>query len=44
VVIACLECNMRRRTMYYERYVATKQLKVNKLDANVDPNPDPETI
>lgn len=32
VVIACLECNMRRRTMYYERYVATKQLKVNKLD------------
>jgi len=31
VVIACLECNMRRRTMYYERYVATKQLKVNKL-------------
>lgn len=32
VVIACLECNMRRRTMYYERYLATKQLKVNKLD------------
>ena len=32
VVIACLECNMRRRTMYYERYIATKQLKVNKLD------------
>ena len=32
VVIACLECNMRRRTMYYERYVATKQLKVIKLD------------
>jgi len=31
VVIACLECNMRRRTMYYERYIATKQLKVNKL-------------
>ena len=31
VVIACLECNMRRRTMYYERYLATKQLKVNKL-------------
>ena len=34
VVIACLECNMRRRTMYYERYIATKQLKVNKLDAS----------
>ena len=32
VVIACLECNMRRRTMYYERYIATKQLRVNKLD------------
>ena len=31
VVIACLECNMRRRTMYYERYIATKQLKVIKL-------------
>ena len=31
VVIACLECNMRRRTMYYERYLATKQLKVNKI-------------
>lgn len=32
VVIACLECNMRRRTMYYERYIATKQLRVNKLE------------
>ena len=32
VVIACLECNMRRRTMYYERYLATKQLRVNKLE------------
>ena len=32
VVIACLECNMRRRTMYYERYIATKQLHVNKLE------------
>jgi len=36
VVIACLECNMRRRTMYYERYVATKQLKVNKLESCED--------
>jgi hypothetical protein len=34
VVIACLECNMRRRTMYYERYIATKQLKVNKIGAS----------
>jgi hypothetical protein len=34
VVIACLECNMRRRTMYYERYLATKQLRVNKLDSD----------
>jgi hypothetical protein len=32
VVIACLECNMRRRTMYHERYLATKQLRVNKLE------------
>ena len=36
VVIACLECNMRRRTMYYERYLATKQLIVNKLDSTED--------
>ena len=34
VVLACLECNMRRRTMYYERYVATKQLRVNKIEAD----------
>ena len=32
VVLACLECNMRRRTMYYERYVATKQLRVIKME------------
>lgn len=37
VVIACLECNMRRRTMYYERYLVTKQLKVNKLGKDKDP-------
>ena len=36
LVIACLECNMRRRTMYHERYIATKQLKVNKLDGEED--------
>lgn len=26
VEIACLTCNLRRRTMYYERYLTTKQL------------------
>jgi hypothetical protein len=31
VVIACLACNIRRRTMHQERYVITKQLKVRKL-------------
>lgn len=31
IVIACLDCNMRRRTMYQERYIATKQLRINKL-------------
>ena len=35
VVIACLECNMRRRTMYHERYLATKQLRVNKLESGL---------
>ena len=28
VEIACLSCNLRRRTMYYERYLATKQMRV----------------
>jgi len=28
VEIACLACNLRRRTMYHERYVATKQMRV----------------
>jgi len=32
VVIACLSCNLRRRTMHYERYVATKQLRFLKID------------
>jgi hypothetical protein len=31
VEIACLHCNLRRRTMYHERYVFTKQLNVVKL-------------
>jgi hypothetical protein len=30
VVIACLNCNLRRRTMYHERYVFTKQLNIIK--------------
>lgn len=32
VTIACLSCNLRRRTMYHERYVFTKQLQVVKMD------------
>lgn len=39
VVLACLECNMRRRTMYYERYVATKQLRVNKMEPGEEDDP-----
>ena len=39
VVLACLECNMRRRTMYYERYVATKQLRVNKMEPDSEEDP-----
>ena len=31
VEIACLNCNLRRRTMYHERYLFTKQLSVVKL-------------
>ena len=32
VQIACLTCNLRRRTLYHERYILTKQMvKVNKL-------------
>jgi hypothetical protein len=30
IVIACLDCNLHRRTMYYERYVFTKQLNIVK--------------
>ena len=32
VTIACLACNLRRRTMHYERYLFTKQLTISKLD------------
>ena len=30
VEIACLQCNLRRRTMYHERYVFTKQMIIHK--------------
>jgi hypothetical protein len=33
VEIACLLCNLRRRTMYHERYVFTKQMTLVKLDS-----------
>tara|TARA_X000000950_G_scaffold288075_1_gene403159 strand:- start:1584 stop:2078 length:495 start_codon:yes stop_codon:yes gene_type:complete len=32
VVIACLHCNLSRRTMYHERYKFTKQLKIEKMN------------
>jgi len=28
LMIACLECNLRRKTMHHERYAFTKQLKI----------------
>lgn len=31
VEIACLNCNLRRRTMYFERYIMTKQMKILKI-------------
>lgn len=30
VEIACLNCNLKRRTMYFERYIMTKQLRIIK--------------
>jgi len=30
IEIACLNCNLRRRTMYHERYIFTKQVKIVK--------------
>jgi hypothetical protein len=30
VVIACLSCNLRRRTMYHERFLFTKNLVIEK--------------
>ena len=32
VVVACLRCNLRRKTMHHERYVFTKQLDIKKID------------
>lgn len=32
VEISCLSCNIRRRTMYYEKYLFTKQIKFVKED------------
>ena len=34
VVIACLNCNLHRRTMYHERYLFTKQLIITKETSN----------
>jgi hypothetical protein len=31
VEISCLSCNLKRRTMYHERFAFTKQLSINKL-------------
>jgi hypothetical protein len=30
VEIACLQCNLRRRCMYHERYLFTKQMNIVK--------------
>jgi hypothetical protein len=32
VVIACLSCNLRRRTMYHERFLFTKNMVISKAD------------
>ena len=32
VTIACLNCNLKRRTMYHERFLFTKQLNIVKTD------------
>lgn len=33
IEIACLDCNLHRRTMYHERYVFTKNLNIVKMDS-----------
>ena len=32
IEIACLNCNLHRRTMYHERYLFTKNLNIVKCD------------
>jgi len=32
IEIACLQCNLKRRTMYHERYVFTKQMTIQKIE------------
>lgn len=32
VVVSCLSCNLKRRTMYYERFLFTKQMNIVKTD------------
>ena len=38
IEIACLSCNLKRRCMYHERYVFTKQMKIVKTESNVENN------
>ena len=33
LVVACLGCNLRRKTMHHERFVFTKQLDIKKMDS-----------
>ena len=37
ITIACLHCNLRRRTMYHERYLMTKQMVVRKMEQEREP-------
>lgn len=32
ITIACLECNLKRKTIYHERFRFTKQMTISKLD------------
>ena len=46
VCIACLACNLRRKTIHYERYVRAKQQQlffVKVIDKEPEPEPEPET-
>jgi len=35
LMIACLDCNLRRKTMYHERYAYTKQLTIVRKDSSL---------